>query len=391
MGGIISTFSGIGGLDIGVEAGFGERIELMCEIDPWKQRVLDKHFGVLLCDDIRKLVRHCPVDGDVGLVGGYPCGGNSVANNGGKRGLCHPQTMLAYEMLELLGQKRPIFYLSANVPASRKYVLEEQLTKLHQFGYDATWGVARACDHGAPMERARLFVFGVRRDCFGHVFEGGGCAGVGEWGVDMPVNDYWHKDRKDAVGAYGDAVVPAVAIHVSKVAARLVSTGFDSGAVCERLPMIGVMTAGLFGMRVMELADSPWVVDQDFDGPEFVRVGCNQDMESARFAPTVGVRLSDDGARSSVVVVGGDVREYPSDIVERGWPAPTRHDCKDRGSISTWFRKSVALSTLVQYDLGFDLPDRPTGRRLLESVSGVGAGPEPFRFAMGFPVGWHDL
>lgn len=67
---VLSCFSGVGGLDIAVEAALGVSATWMVERDPYCQRVLARHFPeVQILDDVVAV-------GDVGadvICGGFPC------------------------------------------------------------------------------------------------------------------------------------------------------------------------------------------------------------------------------------------------------------------------------------------------------------------------------
>ena len=67
---VLDLFSGIGGFSLGLERAGMETVAF-CEIDPFCQKVLKKHWpNVPIYDDVRSL----DYDGPVDLIcGGYPC------------------------------------------------------------------------------------------------------------------------------------------------------------------------------------------------------------------------------------------------------------------------------------------------------------------------------
>ena len=77
-----SLFSGIGGIDLGLERA-GMEVRWQCEIDPYCRKVLKKHWPDIPCyDDVRNLPDDIePVDL---ICGGYPCQPFSLA--GARRG-----------------------------------------------------------------------------------------------------------------------------------------------------------------------------------------------------------------------------------------------------------------------------------------------------------------
>ncbi len=94
-----SLFSGIGGLDLGLERA-GMRIAWQVEIDPYAQKILAKHWpNIPRYDDVRALCgRGCdftdtshvtPVDV---LAGGFPC--QDISSAGRRRGLSGSKSRL---------------------------------------------------------------------------------------------------------------------------------------------------------------------------------------------------------------------------------------------------------------------------------------------------------
>lgn len=407
MSDVVSMFTGIGGLDLGFNAGFGCETALMCEFEPWKRRVLEVRFpGVVLSTDVRDLAIHCPIKNPLGTVGGYPCKGNSTANaSKAKKGMLHPETALARSMMQVNRSTLPEFSLFENVPASRKHVLPELVPALDAMGYDAVWGTLKASDLGAPMVRNRLFLLALKR---GRSLERLPEAPIADswetlpnWSGPMPINDHWHKDRKAAVGAYGDAVVPLVAWVVGWRSRMLYAEGVPQGRPVDGWPMQGSMRrGGLFGtdMVVEDIGESPWAIPFEPTLRYFVKWRDPCSIEDCLAAPGVGVVVGpvDDDLDPcdcvDVMRIGGDVVPIPLEWLRPHWPAPTRHNHKDKGSPATWRRKSPGLDTLSHVDdLWWSRCETRTGDALLDDIGGTGMGPDVSRFAMGFPKGWHDI
>ena len=154
-----SLFSGIGGLDLGLErAGF--RIAWQCESDPYARAVLRKHWPDVPCyPDVRALDGREPAI-DV-LCGGFPCQPVSVA---GKRRAQADPRWLWPAFAAVVRSHRPALVLLENVPGLRTAGLRDVLADLAALGFDAEWTVARASDVGAPHLRARLFVVATDAD-----------------------------------------------------------------------------------------------------------------------------------------------------------------------------------------------------------------------------------
>jgi len=157
-----SLFSGIGGLELGLErAGVG-RTAWQCEQDTAAQAVLRRHWpGLPIYDDVRKIgaANVGPVDV---LCGGFPCQDISLAGSGA--GLEGARSGLWFEYLRLIRELRPRYVVAENVAALVTRGLDTVLGGLAQSGYDALWFALRASDVGAPHRRERLFIVAWRLD-----------------------------------------------------------------------------------------------------------------------------------------------------------------------------------------------------------------------------------
>ena len=155
-----SLFSGIGGLELGLErAGLGHTV-WQCERDPAAQRVLRRHWpSATIHDDVRTLDAAEPVDV---LCGGFPCQDLSVAGRGA--GLDGARSGLWFEYLRVIRALRPRFVIVENVAALVTRGLDVVLGGLAASGYDALWLTLRASDVGAPHRRERLFIIARRGD-----------------------------------------------------------------------------------------------------------------------------------------------------------------------------------------------------------------------------------
>jgi DNA (cytosine-5)-methyltransferase 1 len=69
---VLDLFSGVGAFSLGLERTGGFTTVAMCEIEPFAQRVLRKHWPhVPIADDIRTREFVCG-EADV-IIGGFPC------------------------------------------------------------------------------------------------------------------------------------------------------------------------------------------------------------------------------------------------------------------------------------------------------------------------------
>lgn len=176
----LSLFSGIGGLDLGLErAGF--RIVAQCEQDPFCRAVLAKHWpGVPIFEDVRT-IDPAAVPGVECVCGGFPCQDVSVAGKGAgvEKG---ERSGLWREMHRVIADLRPRWVIAENVPALRTRGADLVLGDLERLGY-ACWPVVVGAEHvGAPHRRHRVFIVAYR--------EGGGCGADGS-----PRRDAGHADE----------------------------------------------------------------------------------------------------------------------------------------------------------------------------------------------------
>lgn len=152
-----SLFSGIGGIDFGLEA-LGMQTEWMCEIDKDCQKVLRKHFPLAtIYDDVTVLDPNVLAPINI-LVGGFPCQDISVAGKG--EGLRGARSGLWKHMLRIIAGLQPSYVIIENVEAIR-YAdrgLYEVLQDLAEIGYDAEWETIHAQWLGSPIRRSRVFI-----------------------------------------------------------------------------------------------------------------------------------------------------------------------------------------------------------------------------------------
>ena len=149
----LSLFSGIGGLDLAFEWA-GGRVSALCELEPYCQKVLRKHWpDVPLFEDIRELR-----GSDVGAVdviyGGFPCQPFSVA--GLKKGQ-NDNRYLWPEFSRLVGELRPRWVVAENVPGILRIAADTVCADLERQGYSVGIWDYEAAAVGAKHRRERIF------------------------------------------------------------------------------------------------------------------------------------------------------------------------------------------------------------------------------------------
>lgn len=242
---VLSLFSGIGGLELGLERA-GMRVVGQVEINPYCRRVLAHHWPeVPRHDDVRTAPdwwdsEHRPAVGVV--AGGFPCQPFSLA--GKQLGIADERWMWP-AMADVVRRVRPRYVVVENVSALVRdadafgWVLGD----LADCGFDAEWAVLSAPQFGAPQsarERVYLVAYpqgldGVARHRVGQGGEreaplaAGGLHGLSvaargesarawlaaEPDVDRLVDGV--PDQVDRLAAYGNAVIPAAAEHIGRL------------------------------------------------------------------------------------------------------------------------------------------------------------------------------
>lgn len=162
-----SFFSGIGGIDLGLEMAGMESV-FQCEVNQFCQKVLKKHWpNVKLVGDINEVTIEKIPEADL-WCGGFPCQDLSLANQGKRRGLEGNRSGLFYKFAELIDKGRPQWVFIENVPgllnSADGYDFEIVLKTLDEFGYGISWRVLDAKYFGTPQRRRRVYIIGSYRN-----------------------------------------------------------------------------------------------------------------------------------------------------------------------------------------------------------------------------------
>lgn len=174
----LDLFSGIGGFALAARRVGWETVGF-CEIDPFCQKVLAKHWpGVPIHDDITNLKYTENVDL---VTAGFPCPDISLAGSGA--GLSGDRSGLYWYILRalrLVGRPRLVL---ENVAALLSRGLGVVLGSLAQVGYDAEWNCIPASYVGARQLRDRIWIVADAE-----------CNCVQGW---PPVSEAWGKKSRE--------------------------------------------------------------------------------------------------------------------------------------------------------------------------------------------------
>lgn len=156
-----STFSGIGGFELGLE-----EAGMICA---WQAELDDKASGQLKIHwpnvpnhgDIRNVRRGKAEPIDL-LCGGFPCQDLSVA--GKRKGLDGERSGLFFEFVRLAEEFTPAWILLENVPgllsSNEGQDFAIVLRRLGELGYGLAWRILDAQYFGVPQRRRRVYIVG---------------------------------------------------------------------------------------------------------------------------------------------------------------------------------------------------------------------------------------
>lgn len=161
---VVSLFSGAGGMDLGFEkAGF----EIVWANDFFKEAVESYKKNVsknVVYGDITK-IDSSEIPNNIDLViGGFPCQGFSVANT--KRSMKDERNFLYKEMLRVIKDKKPKFFVAENVKGllsmEKGKVFQMIKSDFESLGYKVDAKLLNAAEYGVPQARERLVIIGNR-------------------------------------------------------------------------------------------------------------------------------------------------------------------------------------------------------------------------------------
>lgn len=157
-----SLFSGIGGLELGLErAGVGRTV-WQVERDEFCREVLARHWpDAERFDDVCTVGAATLTRVDV-ICGGFPCQDVSLA--GKRQGLAGERSGLWREYARIIAEMLPAVVIIENVLGLLTSGMRSVLADLAALGFDAEWTVASASQFGAPHRRRRVYVVAAHLD-----------------------------------------------------------------------------------------------------------------------------------------------------------------------------------------------------------------------------------
>jgi DNA (cytosine-5)-methyltransferase 1 len=158
-------FAGYGGFTIaGERCGF-ETVGFS-EIDKFANSVLKYNYPKIKnYGDIKEIKAEELPDFDL-LTFGFPCQTFSIA--GKRKGFEDLRGQLIYEVIRILKEKKPKYFIGENVKGLLSHndgqTLEIILEELCESGYAIDFDVLNAKNFSVPQSRERLFIIGKRID-----------------------------------------------------------------------------------------------------------------------------------------------------------------------------------------------------------------------------------
>jgi len=159
-----SLFSGIGGLDLGLERA-GMNVIWQSEIDPYACRVLKKHWPEVPNHGDIKQIDWSRVERPAVICGGYPCQPFSTAGN--RKGEEDPRHLWPW-VRQAISELRPRYAILENVRGHLSLGGTTVIANLAAIGYDAEWRIVSAASVGAAHRRDRIIIVAYPNDAGPH-------------------------------------------------------------------------------------------------------------------------------------------------------------------------------------------------------------------------------
>ncbi len=162
---VFSTFTGIGGFELGINAAGPSELVGYSEIDQYAIRVFEHHFKEAKnYGDITKIDAEALPDFDC-LVGGFPCQAFSIAGRRG--GFSDTRGTLFFDLARILRAKQPRLFVFENVKGLLSHdggrTFRTIIATIDELGYDCQWQVLNSKNFGVPQNRERIIIVGHLR------------------------------------------------------------------------------------------------------------------------------------------------------------------------------------------------------------------------------------
>ena len=174
---VASLFCGCGGMDFGIQGDFnflGKHFQSLpfevvyaVDNDSYATAIYNNNFDHN-CEikDVRDIVPENVPDHDI-LLGGFPCQSFSIsAQNPPRLGFTDDRGKLFFEMVNVLKEKKPRFFIGENVKgllsANQGKAFPMIVIEFENAGYYVRYKLLNASEYGVPQKRERVFIIGFR-------------------------------------------------------------------------------------------------------------------------------------------------------------------------------------------------------------------------------------
>lgn len=174
---VASLFCGCGGMDLGVVGGFSylgkEYAENPFDIvysvdnDEYCTKIYNENFShKCIIKDVRQIEIDKMPEFDM-LIGGFPCQSFSIsAQNPPRLGYKDERGMLFFEMVKILKERQPRFFIAENVKgllsANKGKAFPMIIKEFENAGYKVVHKLLNAFEYGVPQKRERIIIVGFR-------------------------------------------------------------------------------------------------------------------------------------------------------------------------------------------------------------------------------------
>jgi len=182
---VASLFCGCGGMDLGVLGGFSFlgkeykenpfEIVYSVDFDEYCTKIYNENFDhKCIVKDVRDIVIDELPQFDM-LIGGFPCQSFSIsAQNPPRLGYKDERGMLFFEMVKILKERQPRFFIAENVKgilsANNGKAFPMIISEFKDAGYHVMHKLLNASDYGVPQKRERVIIMGFRNGDDYHAF-----------------------------------------------------------------------------------------------------------------------------------------------------------------------------------------------------------------------------
>lgn len=159
---VASLFSGIGGLELGIQRAGAGRAILFCEVWAPARAVLEKQFGgVEVAEDVQELADFAGADL---VAAGFPC--TDLSQAGRTKGFAGEQSRLVLDVLDVIDREKPAWVLLENVPnllhLGNGGSMAILIDRLERAGYRWAYRVVDSRFTGLAQRRRRVFILAAQ-------------------------------------------------------------------------------------------------------------------------------------------------------------------------------------------------------------------------------------